>query len=227
VSVAEAESEADGDELAVSVGAGVELSVTVGVGVGVSVGVDDALAEADGDADELAEAEADADAEAEAGADADAEAEAGADADEPGPLPAADEGAGVTVVVPGGDLRNSDSAGVSRALGLEAPADVAVVGRAPAPEAVEAGAGELAVPPACGLFGVGAGECAPVRTKTATADAATRAPLRPAEASGCESRCLPGRRSAWRGTACPVSLTTSAEVAASSSSAADWLAADP
>jgi hypothetical protein len=209
------------------VGVGVELSVTVGVGVGVSVGVDDALADAVGDADELAEAEAEADADADAEAGADAEADAVGDADEAGPLPAADEDAGVTVVVARGEVRNSDSAGVRRALGLAAPDDAAIVGRAAAPAALEVAAGELAVPPACGLPGVVAGECAPVRTKTATADAATRAPVRPAEASGCESRCLPGRRSAWRGTACPVSRTTSAEVAASSSSAADWLAADP
>ncbi len=186
---------------------------------------------ADGEADALAVGEEDAVGDAGAGEEEDAGADDDAGEDSVG---AADSvGAevldGVTVAAEDG-LRNSDGEGLPDAFGVAAAADADDAGRG----LRDAGAvvvGVVSAAPArgwyCGADGRGT---APVRTKTAAADAATSPPVIPADAIGRDRRCR-ARRPSLPGSAvlsaAPANGMMSPDSGASWSSAAGCPAAAP
>ena len=94
-------------------------------------------------------------------------------------------------------LTNLDRPGVRKALGATETRGVADddgCGEEAGAFDAEEGAIATVPAPACGWMPVGCGvRSAPIRAKTATAEAATRTPLRQAEASEREIRCRPGR----------------------------------
>jgi len=147
------------------------------------------LADGDGEGDVLGVGE---DEVGDDDGDADAEEDPDADGDAAGDSAGAEDSDGVTVAGEDG-LRNSDSEGLI-AFGMAITGD-ADDGRGSADARADADAGELAVGVVSGApareWACGASECgtAPVRTKTAAADAATSPPVILADATGRETRC--------------------------------------
>jgi len=195
----------------------------------------DVLADGDGEDDALAVGEEDAVGDAEADADADAEADADPDAggDAAGDLAGAGVCDGVTVAGEEG-LRNSDSEGLRAAFAPGTAGDTDDDERGATDAGAVAGAvaaGVVSAAPARDWLG-GADEwgTAPVRTKTAAADAATSPPVIPADATGRERRCRPARPllpgPGWPAAGTPNGMTFPPE-AALRSSAADCPAAEP
>jgi hypothetical protein len=191
-SVGDAVGESVGDEL--SVGEGDELSVGDGEGDELSVGdgEGDELSVGDGEGDELSVGEGDAvgDVLGEEEADGDADDDADAVGDE---LAGADlAGAGDLVgtgstVLAGDVLRNSDSAGVMYAFaaGAAGRPDDSAPG---VTDTWDAEAGVVCAAPACDWACGASGPGAPVRAKTAAAEAATSPPVIQADASGRDRR---------------------------------------
>jgi hypothetical protein len=170
----------------------------------VSAGADgDEVSDGEGDGDALPVSEGDGDGLPEADGDGDAEGdpEADGDADGAGDLPGAGDffGAGDLVgntVAGGVAVRNSDSAGVRYAFGAGA------AGRADdsgleVTETCDAEGGVVCDPPSCAwVCGISGRGTAPVKTKTAAAEAATRPPVMQADATGRDKRRC-GCRATW------------------------------
>jgi SAM-dependent methyltransferase len=167
------------------------------------VGDEDVLSDGDGEAEEdvLPDGEGDADDDPEEDGDDDAEGDPDpeGDADLVGLADADEDGVGVRDGLMDG-LRPLDAAGLTNAFGgIEAEAEAEGEGDADPPGmaagALDVEAGAFATTPAWGwACGPGGVWLAPIRAKTATAEATTRPPLTAAEASGRGMRrraCLP------------------------------------
>jgi hypothetical protein len=178
-------------------GLAVTEAEAVGDAVPVSEGDGDALWDGEGDGDVLPVPEGDGDGDAlpdgEGDGDAEGDPEVDGDADGAVDLPGwgdffgAADLAGNTVA--GGEVvRNSDSAGVRYAFGAGAAgrADDSGLG---VTDTCDAEAGVVCDPPACDwVCGISDRGPAPVKAKTAAAEAATRPPVMQADASGRDKR---------------------------------------
>jgi len=177
------EAESVGDTVPVSEGDGDGDALWDGEGDGDVLPV----SEGDGDGDALWDGEGDGDADAEGDLEVDGDADGAADLLGSGDFFGAADLVG-NMVAGGEAVRNSDSAGVRYAFGAGAAgrADDSGLG---VTDTCDAEAGVVCDPPACDwVCGISGRGPAPVKAKTAAAEAATRPPVMQADASGRDKR---------------------------------------